>query len=182
MADVLGNAKGSPLLQRWRSRLVDRLTLLLSILIVFLGLVGLEYIDPLPALCGYVLVVVVALLIPGAVEIANPAAIGAEASDSIRDNAVRQVADALPDPCLILDRRSNVVHRNAPAIQAFPNLIEGNPIAFSMRSPAKVRAPPPATASGPGSKTEASTRPRSRSRSPKRRRCLSTSPVRTASA
>ena len=116
------------------------MTLLLSILTVFLGLIGLEYIDPLPALAGYLLVVVVALLIPGAVEIANPAAISAEAGDSIRDSTVRQVADALPDPCLILDGRSIIIHRNAAAIGAFPNLIDGTPIAFSMRSPAMLSA------------------------------------------
>ena len=140
MADELGNAKGPPLLRRWWSRLLDRLTLLLSILLIFFGLVAFGHIGLLPALIGYLLVLALASLIPGTVEIANPAAIRAEAGDSIRDSAVRQVADALPDPCLILDRRSNIVHRNAPAMQAFPNLIEGNPITFSMRSPAMLSA------------------------------------------
>ena len=69
----------------------------------------------LAAVLAYAAVLALAALIPGAVEIADPSAVSSEAGHSIRDNAVRQMADALPDPCLILDRRSSIVHRNAAA-------------------------------------------------------------------
>jgi len=131
---------GSALRQRMRARLLDRLTLLLSILGVFLGLAGFGYIPLLTAAVIYAGILLLAVVVPGAAEIANPAAVAAEVSDTIRDSAVRQVADALPDPCLILDRRSSIVHRNPAARQAFPGLLEGNPIAFSMRSPAMLSA------------------------------------------
>ncbi|WP_395817451.1 ATP-binding protein [Devosia sp.] len=140
MTEDVERGAGPVVVKRWRSRLFDRLTLLLAILVVFVSLVGLDYLDLLPAAAGFALVLLMALLIPGAVEIANPSMIGGEASEAIREEAVRLVADALPDPCLILDKRSNVIHRNAPAVQHFPGLMEGNRIAFSMRSPAILSA------------------------------------------
>ncbi|HEY9012534.1 MAG TPA: ATP-binding protein [Devosia sp.] len=132
--------RGAEVFGRVGKRLADRVTLLLSILIVFIGLVGLGHLAILPALGAFALVAIVAALMPGAVEIINPSAVGGEAGDAIRDHAIRDVADALPDPCLILDRRSAIVHRNPAAVQQFPTLIEGNPIAFSMRSPAMLSA------------------------------------------
>jgi two-component system phosphate regulon sensor histidine kinase PhoR len=49
-------------------------------------------------------------------------------------------ADALADPCLILDRRSIVVHRNAAAASHFAGAVIGQPIAFSLRNPALLAA------------------------------------------
>ena len=44
-------------------------------------------------------------------------------------------ADALPDPCLLLDRRSMVIHRNPAATAEFPGVILGQPLNFSLRNP-----------------------------------------------
>lgn len=140
MADDIRADGDSLLLKRWRSRLLDRLGLLIAILIVFLSLAGLGYIEPLPALAGFAIVLALTLLVPGVAEGANPSVTSIDAGETMREHAVRLVADALPDPCLILDRRSNVIHRNAPAAQHFPSLLEGNPIAFSMRAPAILSA------------------------------------------
>jgi two-component system phosphate regulon sensor histidine kinase PhoR len=49
-------------------------------------------------------------------------------------------ADALADPCLILDRRSLVLHRNAAVAEQFPTLAVGRPIALSLRHPALLSA------------------------------------------
>ena len=49
-------------------------------------------------------------------------------------------ADALIDPCLVLDRRSVVQHANGAARRQFPSLTSGNPISFSMRNPELVQA------------------------------------------
>ena len=56
------------------------------------------------------------------------------------DDAVFAFADALADPCLVLDRRSVVVHANAAAHRQFPAVSNGNPITFSMRNPDLVQA------------------------------------------
>ena len=140
MAVDVQNRTGSAFWRRSKSRLMDRLTLLLSILAVFLGLAGLGYVPVLTLAIIYVAIVLLVLVIPGAVEIANPAAVGAEAGDNLRDLTIRDMADALPDPCIILDRRSTIVHRNPAAIEQFPRLVDGSPIAFSMRSPTILRA------------------------------------------
>ena len=50
------------------------------------------------------------------------------------------LADALPEPCLLLDRRSIVVHRNPAAAQDFPAVVEGNPLTLALRSPQLVAA------------------------------------------
>ena len=51
----------------------------------------------------------------------------------------RRVADALPGPCLILDRRGNVRHANERALRAFPVRI-GEPFSFRLRVPDLVAA------------------------------------------
>jgi two-component system phosphate regulon sensor histidine kinase PhoR len=49
-------------------------------------------------------------------------------------------ADALPDPCVILDRRSVVVHRNAAAATDFPALAPGSLLTLALRSPTLLAA------------------------------------------
>ena len=49
-------------------------------------------------------------------------------------------ADALSDPCLILDRRSVILHRNPPAAREFPAVAPGNVLTLVLRSPALIGA------------------------------------------
>ena len=49
-------------------------------------------------------------------------------------------ADALTDPCLVLDRRSIVLHANAAARRQYPSVTPGNPITFGLRNPELVQA------------------------------------------
>ncbi len=53
---------------------------------------------------------------------------------------LQRFADALPDPCLVLDRRHVVVHRNGPAAAQFPGIDVGVLIARSLRFPAVLNA------------------------------------------
>jgi two-component system, OmpR family, phosphate regulon sensor histidine kinase PhoR len=53
---------------------------------------------------------------------------------------IAALTNALPDPCLILDRRGVVVHRNRQAEQMFPSVTPGLPLAFSLRHPALIAA------------------------------------------
>jgi two-component system phosphate regulon sensor histidine kinase PhoR len=54
--------------------------------------------------------------------------------------ALQRFADALPGPCIILDRRSVVVHSNSTAAAQFPGIALGAPIALSLRSPVVLSA------------------------------------------
>ncbi|MEO6012635.1 MAG: ATP-binding protein [Devosia sp.] len=45
------------------------------------------------------------------------------------------LADALPDPCFLLDRRLVVLHRNPPAAADFPTVAEGSLLTHSLRNP-----------------------------------------------
>lgn len=50
------------------------------------------------------------------------------------------LADAHPDPNVLLDGRAVVVHCNHLALAQFPNIIVGNPLAFSLRNPTLLAA------------------------------------------
>jgi two-component system phosphate regulon sensor histidine kinase PhoR len=49
-------------------------------------------------------------------------------------------ADALSDPCLLLDRRSVVSYRNEAAARDFPSLGEGTLLTFALRNPTLLNA------------------------------------------
>ena len=57
-------------------------------------------------------------------------------------------ADALPDPCLLLDRRSVVIHRNRAADIDFPGITVGQVLNISWRSPMLLSAVESARSSG----------------------------------
>lgn len=63
-------------------------------------------------------------------------------------------ADALPDPCLLLDRRSVVIHRNPVAAAEFPGIILGQPLNFSLRNPTLLNAVEAARKSGAAQSVE----------------------------
>ena len=52
-----------------------------------------------------------------------------------RADSLGDFADALPDPCLLLDRRSVVIHRNPAAEREFPGIAEGALLNLSLRNP-----------------------------------------------
>jgi two-component system phosphate regulon sensor histidine kinase PhoR len=55
-------------------------------------------------------------------------------------DALRSFADALPEPCIVLDMKGVLVHCNAVAARHFPGLTVGSPLAFSLRFPALLGA------------------------------------------
>ena len=61
-------------------------------------------------------------------------------SSPLDDGTLGRFADALPDPCIVLDRRSAVLHCNPLATQHFPGVTAGAPLAFALRSPALLAA------------------------------------------
>ena len=121
-----------------RARLYGRRALLLAAAAVFAIFLLTRTLGWTEALLGFGAIVVVALLAPRSAEVAA-APVNATASADA-GSVMRHFADALTDPCLILDARGAVVHRNALAAHAFPSTQEGALLTFSMRQPAIVGA------------------------------------------
>src|SRR5690606_12724826 len=114
--------------------------LLLALGLVFMSLAGLQLIDPWIDLAAFGVVLVLAAIVPETGESPVGAATATRTSDPAFDDAVRLFADALPEPCLVLDHRSVVVHLNAAATQHFPAVVLGSPLAFTLRFPGLLRA------------------------------------------
>ena len=122
------------------ARIVAQASLLAGIFGIFVALVLFGEIGVVAALVSFLVVVAGVAALPGStitvtqmVELPRQAA--AQGGD-----AVFAFADALADPCLVLDRRSIVMHANAAAGRQFPSLGSGNPITFSLRNPELVQA------------------------------------------
>jgi two-component system phosphate regulon sensor histidine kinase PhoR len=118
-----------------RSRLYGRLLLLLAIGLVFMTLVGMQLVGPWIGIAAFAVVLVLAAIVPETGESAANAAGRPHAADPAFGDAVRLFADALPEPCIVLDRRSIVVHLNAAARQQFPAVVLASPLAFTLRVP-----------------------------------------------
>ena len=123
-----------------RSRLAGRLAILLTVVLVFLVLLGLGRIGIADAAAGLLAIVAAVLLVPGPPGPAGSSSAGVAAERPLDDGTVGRFADALPDPCIVLDQRSLVVHRNGLAAQHFPGVTVGTPLAFSLRFPALLTA------------------------------------------
>jgi len=133
---------------RVRGRLLGRTLLLLAIGLMLLSLSGLQLLAPWVGVLAFVSVVLLVAIVPDTAESATDAGEGtADASPAFAE-AIRLFADALPDPTIIVDRRSVIVHLNAEARRHFPAVIDGNPIAFTMRFPPLLTAIERARSSG----------------------------------
>ena len=140
MADDGPRATGAAaLLEPWRARLVNRFAMLAAVAAVFLVLVVLGQLPALAAIGAFAAVAVAVALLPGGEMSARQVAAGA-AAQTLGDTGLQLFAEALPDPCLVLDRRSVVIHRNRPASEQFPGIVLGTPIAISLRAPAVLSA------------------------------------------
>jgi len=122
-------------LETLKSRLYGRLLLMLAIGLVFLTLAGLNLVDPWVGILASAVIVAIAALVPETTESVSGVATGATTSELAFADAVRHFADALPDPSIVIDRRSVVVHVNPHAVRHFPGVASGSPIAYSLRSP-----------------------------------------------
>lgn len=136
----------SPLAMAW-ARIIAHGSLLAGILGVFAGLVLFGEIGFAAALLGFLVIVAGVVVLPGSTitvtrTVETPTVLAAG------QDAVFAFADALADPCLVLDRRSIVRHANAAAHRQFPSLGNGNPITFSLRNPELVGAIDTAMRSG----------------------------------
>jgi two-component system phosphate regulon sensor histidine kinase PhoR len=121
------------------SRLVAQASLLAGIAGVFGGLVLFGDLGIVAAIVGFLAVVAgVAVLPTGVVTVTQT--VETPRLVIAADTSVNTFADALTDPCLVLDRRGVVLHANAAARRQFPAVTSGNPLTFSMRNPELVQA------------------------------------------
>jgi len=130
-----------------QSRLLSRVTLLAVLAGVLLLLVLSGALAWPNAMLVFIIMAAVAALLPVAeirIETVVPGV--AEATDD--EQWISAFADALTDPCLLLDRRAVVTHANSAAVRKFPNLVFGNPITFYLRNPDLVQAIDGASRSG----------------------------------
>src|SRR5690606_36563211 len=106
---------------------------------VLIVLLVLARIQPLDAALVFAGLLLAAALVPRP---AAPAVVGEPRTAAERqpDDAMGRFAAALPDPCIVLDRRSVVTHRNPHAARQFPDVRVGDPLAFSLRAPALLNA------------------------------------------
>lgn len=118
-----------------RTRLYGRLLMVLAVGLVFMTLAGLHIVAPWIAVVAYAVVVAIVAIVPEISDSAAGAPQAAKQSELAFADAVRHFADALPDPSIIVDRRSVIVHLNGPAMRHFPGVTIGNPIAFTLRFP-----------------------------------------------
>ncbi|MDP3315711.1 MAG: ATP-binding protein [Devosia sp.] len=123
-----------------KARLYGRLLLLLAVGLVFMTLAGMQSIDPWIGIVAYAVVLALAAIVPETGESPTNLATVSRAADPAFGDGVRLFADALPDPAIVLDRRSVVFHLNAAARQQFPAVIVDSPLAFTLRAPSVLGA------------------------------------------
>lgn len=128
---------------RWNlalARIVAQGSLLAGIFGVLVALVLFGELSPVAALVSFLVITAGAAILPGGTITVTRTTDPARLQGAEDDAAVFAFADALADPCFVLDRRSAVAHANAAAQRQFPNVSNGNPITFSLRNPDLVQA------------------------------------------
>ncbi len=146
--DAQRNTHNAPGLETLRARFYGRMLLLLAIGLVFLTGVGTQLMSGIAGLVGFLAVAVVTLLVPDTAEQERGTATTGAAAEAALTETLRMVAEALPDPSIIIDQRSVVLHINSAAQSYFPGVNVGGPIAFTLRNPTLLSAIEAARAGG----------------------------------
>lgn len=129
-----------PMLELLRARLKGRRAVLGAVSLVLLVFWSIASLSAPEALGGFGFIVLAALLLPHGIDGLDGEGHRLALEDGLDAPTMVHFADALADPCLILDARALVVHTNPPAARQFPGTVPGNPIAFSLRNPSLLAA------------------------------------------
>ena len=122
------------------ARLVAQAGLLAGLFGVFAALLLFGELSPVAAIVSFLVVVAGVAILPAPTITITQTVDVVQPQTFNDDSAVFAVADALADPCLVLDRRSVVLHANAAAGRQFPAVTPGNPLTFALRNPQLVEA------------------------------------------
>ena len=136
------------------ARVVAQAGLLAGVGGVFLALVLFGRLGIDAAIVSFLIVLAGAAVLPGNVQTITRTLEVPVPALPAPQTPVHVFADALTDPCLVLDRRGVIQHANAAATRQFPALVTGNPLAFSMRNPELVQAIDAALRTGTARTTE----------------------------
>ena len=144
---------------RWVERFRRMRLVLVATAIAFAGLWLFGATAALPALAGFVLVALAALIASARGDI-TPAALARDEPRAPRvgDPLIEAVLAGLPDPVVALDRRGDVVALNARATAVAPALRPGEPVSLGLRVPEVLEAIRRARASGTAQRVEFSER------------------------
>lgn len=134
-----GGRRQSDMIELWRARIVARASLLAVLVVIAAALLLFGQLTWWGLGLGVAAALVAAALLPRSGEDRPDRADGTSAQH-FDASSLHLFAEALPDPCLILDRRSVLTYRNAAAMQHFSGLVVGNPIAISLRAPSVLNA------------------------------------------
>ena len=127
--DSESSRSGGRLLRLGRMRL-----LLATVAIVFAGLWAMGAVAAWPALAGFVLIALAALVGAGSGQ-TIPAALRRDEPSAPRDPLIEAVLTGLPDAVVALDRQGDVVALNAQASAIAPTLRRGEPVSLGLRVP-----------------------------------------------
>src|SRR5712691_4326456 len=144
---------------RWLERLRRLRLVLATAAIVFAGLWAIGALAAAPALLGFALIALAAMVASGRVE-ATPAAVPKDrpAAPRVGDPLIEAVLAGLPDPVVALDQRDDVVALNARASAVAPALRRGEPVSLGLRVPEVLDAIRRARASAAAQRAEFSQR------------------------
>ncbi len=153
---AINDSRGPP---RWLERLRRLRLVLATAAIVFAGLWAIGALAAAPALLGFALIALAAMVASGRVE-ATPAAAPKDgpAAPRVGDPLIEAVLAGLPDPVVALDQRDDVVALNARASAVAPALRRGEPISLGLRVPEVLDAIRRARASAAAQRAEFSQR------------------------
>ena len=108
--------------------------LLLAVAVILAALVALTDLPGFPALLGYVAFGASAAFLPRyAIDASTGALLSPVAAPQA--SAMHVMAEALPDPILLLNASGQILSSNAPARRLFGSLREGNHISSAIRTP-----------------------------------------------
>ena len=116
-----------------RERLVAASRYLLLLAALLVALVGFGLLPWQGAALAFIAMVVLVALLPARPPLDSPRTLLTPAASSIEPAAMR-LAEALPDPCFVLDRQGVVIFANERALSAFP-LRPGDILTSRMRAP-----------------------------------------------
>jgi two-component system phosphate regulon sensor histidine kinase PhoR len=131
----------APPLRGSAERLVAQAPLLLGIAGIFLALVLWGELQPGGAVLGFLVTVAAAAFLPTRTVVVTQAVSEPPVpAPRPAPSTTFAFAEALTDPCIVLDRRSIVLHANTAARRQFSGLVSGRPISFALRNPLLVDA------------------------------------------
>ncbi|MFT6659151.1 MAG: two-component system phosphate regulon sensor histidine kinase PhoR [Maritalea sp.] len=123
-------------MQRWRDRFYGARWVLITCVLVFVGFYVTGKLPAVDAVLAFSLIFLAAIAVPRRANLMRNELPLATKSYIWPDKSLKRFAEALPDPCLIVDRRAILRYRNSAAATEFPASTVGDPLAFSLRNPA----------------------------------------------